>query len=31
LVRFTQGWISLTVWEAMGSPNGGEIIDASSY
>jgi prepilin-type N-terminal cleavage/methylation domain-containing protein/prepilin-type processing-associated H-X9-DG protein len=30
-VRFTKNSINVTVWEAMGSRNGGEIIDAGSY
>jgi prepilin-type N-terminal cleavage/methylation domain-containing protein/prepilin-type processing-associated H-X9-DG protein len=30
-VRFTKQTINVQVWEAMGSRNGGEIIDASSY
>jgi len=30
-VRFTKSTINVPVWEAMGSRNGNEIIDASSY
>jgi prepilin-type processing-associated H-X9-DG protein len=30
-VRFTKQTINVQVWEAMGSRNGGEIIDASAY
>jgi prepilin-type processing-associated H-X9-DG protein len=30
-VRFTKSTINVQVWEAMGSRNGGEIIDASAY
>jgi hypothetical protein len=30
-VRFTKQTISVPVWQALGSRNGGEIISADSY